>query len=167
VTPVLIVTFLVALQRLGELVIARRNTSRLLAAGAVEHGSLHYPLIVLLHAAWLVTLPLVVAADRWPDPFLLAFFIVLQALRVWVLLTLGERWTTRIITLEGAPPVRHGPYRFVRHPNYLIVALEFAALPLAFGAWLHALVFSALNTALLLLLRIPAENRAWASAPRR
>ena len=104
-TPVLIVTFLVALQRLGELVIARRNTSRLLAAGAVEHGSLHYPLIVLLHAAWLVTLPLVVPADRWPDPFLLAFFLVLQALRVWVLLTLGERWTTRIITVEGAPPI--------------------------------------------------------------
>jgi methyltransferase len=165
VSPVLLVTLLVALQRLGELVIARRNTSRLLAAGAVEHGRGHYPLLVLLHAAWLVTLPLVVPAERWPDPFWLTLFLVLQALRVWVLATLGGRWTTRIITMAGAPPVRHGPYRFLRHPNYLIVALEIAALPLAFGAWMHALLFSALNAALLLLVRIPAENRAWAAAP--
>ncbi len=78
---------------------------------------------------------------------------------------MGGRWTTRIITMAGAPPVRHGPYRFLRHPNYLIVALEIAALPLAFGAWMHALLFSALNAALLLLVRIPAENRAWAAAP--
>ena len=114
---------------------------------------------LVLNAAWLVTLPLVVAADRWPDPFLLAFFLVLQALRVWVLLTLGERWTTRIITLEGTPPVCHGPYRFVRHPNYLIVASEILVLPLAFGLPLFAVLFSGLN-ALVLWVRIRAEDAA-------
>lgn len=164
-SPVLLVTLLVALQRLAELVIARRNTRRLLAAGAVEHAPGHYPLLVLLHAAWLVSLPLVVPPDRWPDPLLLALFLVLQGVRVWVLATLGGRWTTRILILPGAPPVRHGPYRFLRHPNYWVVALEIAVLPLAFGARTHALAFTALNAALLLLVRIPAEERAWAAAP--
>ena len=148
-SPVLVVVLLVAAQRLGELAVAQRNTARLLAQGAVEHGRGHYPLIVLLHAAWLLTLPVVVPAGRWPDPWLLGLFILLQPLRLWVIASLGRRWTTRIIVLPGAPPVRSGPYRWLRHPNYLIVVAEIALLPLAFGAWGHALVFSILNAAML------------------
>lgn len=161
-SPVLAVVMLVAAQRLVELVIARRNTARLLAQGAIEHGRGHYPLIVLLHAAWLVTLPIVVQADRWPDPWLLGLFVLLQPLRAWVIASLGGRWTTRVIVPLAVPPVRRGPYRWLRHPNYWIVAAEIALLPLAFGAWPHALLFSLLNGAMLAW-RIRVEN---ASLPR-
>jgi methyltransferase len=163
VSPVLAVVALVALQRLAELAVARRNTRRLLARGAVEHGRGHYPLLVALHAAWLASLPLAVAADRWPDPILLGLYLLLQPLRVWTICSLGERWTTRIIVLPGAPPVRRGPYRWLAHPNYLIVAAEILLLPLAFGAWRLALLFTALNT-LALHIRIRAEDRALAAA---
>lgn len=159
-SPVLVVVLLVAAQRLAELAVARRNTARLLAQGAVEHGARHYPLIVLLHAAWLASLPLVVPAGRWPDPWLLGLFVLLQPLRVWVIASLGGRWTTRVIVSPGLPPLRRGPYRWLRHPNYLIVAAEIALLPLAFGAWALALVFSVLNAIVLLGIRIPCESRA-------
>lgn len=161
-SPVLAVTVLVALQRLTELVIARRNTSRLVAQGAVEHGAGHYPLIVLLHAAWLVSLPFAVPADRWPDPWLLGAYLLLQPARYWCIASLDGHWTTRILVVPGTSPVRRGPYRWLRHPNYLVVAVEIALLPLAFGAWFTALLYSALNGALLLGLRIPCEARAWA-----
>lgn len=161
-SPVLVVTVLVALQRLAELLVARRNTRRLLAQGAVEHGRGHYPLIVALHSAWLLGLPLAVAPDRWPDPLLLGLYALLQPLRVWTIRSLGGRWTTRIIVLPGAPPVRRGPYRWLRHPNYLIVAAEILLLPLAFGAWQLALIFTALNT-IALHVRIRAEDRALAA----
>lgn len=162
-SPVLVVTALVALQRLAELAVARRNTRRLLARGAVEHGRGHYPPLVALHAAWLLGLPLAVPPDRWPDPILLGLYLLLQPLRVWTISSLGERWTTRIIVLPGAPPVRHGPYRWLRHPNYLIVAAEILVLPLAFGAWQLALLLTLLNAALLRI-RIRAEDRALAAA---
>lgn len=158
-SPVLVVVLLVAAQRLAELAVARRNTARLLAQGAVEHGRGHYPLIVLLHTAWLLSLPLVVPADRWPDPWLLGLFILLQPMRVWVITSLGGRWTTQVIVLPGAEPLRRGPYRWLRHPNYLIVAAEIALLPLAFGAWAHALLFSVLNAAVLAW-RIRVEDAA-------
>lgn len=139
----------VALQRLGELVYARRNARRLLAAGGHEVGAGHYPLLVLLHGGWLAALFTLTPADAtvsWP---LFALFAALQAGRIWVIATLGRWWTARVITVPGAPLVRHGPYRHIRHPNYLIVAAEIAVLPLAFGqAWL-ALVFTILNLALL------------------
>lgn len=159
-SPVLVVVLLVAVQRLAELAVARRNTARLLAQGAVEHGAGHYPLIVLLHAAWLVSLPMVVPVDRWPDPWLLGLFVLLQPLRVWAIASLGGRWTTRVIVLPGVLPVRSGPYRWLSHPNYLIVATEILLLPLAFGAWRHALAFSLLNAIVLLGIRIPCESRA-------
>lgn len=155
---------LVVLQRLIELVYARRNTARLLARGAREVGRGHYPLLVLLHGGWLAALFLLLPADGpvfWP---LLALFGLLQLGRLWVLLTLGRFWTTRIVTLPGAPVIRSGPYRFCRHPNYLIVAAEIAVLPLAFGAWKIALVFSLLNAAVLLH-RIRVEDAAL--SPRR
>ena len=150
---------LVVIERLGELVVARRNTAWLLSQGAVETGRRHYPLIVLLHAGWLISLFLSVPADRAPDGWLLAGFFALQPLRYWVLLTLGRRWTTRIIVLPGAPPVASGPYRWLRHPNYAVVAGEILLLPLAFGAWELALGFSILNAAVLAH-RIRVENQS-------
>lgn len=154
-----IVILLVALQRLGELVLARRNTARLMAAGAVEHGAGHYPVIVGLHAAWLAVL--VVEAPGPVDAGWTGAFLVLQLLRVWVLATLGRYWTTRIIRLPSAPLVGAGPYRFLRHPNYLIVALEIPILPLALGVPWAAAGFGLANLAVLAW-RIRAENRALA-----
>jgi methyltransferase len=148
----------VTLQRLGELALARRNTARLRALGAIEAGAAHYPLIVALHAAWLAGLWLL-AWDVQPSLFWLAAFIVLQVLRIWVLATLGRRWTTRILVLPGAPLVRHGPYRFFAHPNYAVVVGEIAVLPLAFGLYWYALVFSLLNAAVMAV-RIRAETAA-------
>ena len=159
-----IVLILVAVQRLAELVYARRNTRRLLAEGAYESGAGHYPLLVGLHALWLVSLALFVPADRAPDWALLAVFVVLQGLRVWVLASLGRFWTARVITLPGAPLVRRGPYRWFRHPNYLVVAGEILVLPLAFGAWEIAVIFSLANAAILTL-RVRCEERAL--SPRR
>ena len=153
-----IILALVTLQRLGELAVARRNTKRLLARGAFEASPRHYPLIVAVHALWLLTLFWLAPgkAVSWP---LLALFLLLQAGRLWVLASLGERWTTRIIVLPGAPLVAKGPFRFVRHPNYLIVTAEIAVLPLAFGLWEAAFVFSLLNAAVLAI-RIKAEEKA-------
>jgi methyltransferase len=148
----------VTLQRLGELVLARRNTARLLARGGREAGADHYPLIVLLHAAWLAGLWLL-ALYQMPDLFWLAVFVVLQLLRVWVIATLGERWTTRIIVLPQAPLVAAGPYRFVSHPNYCVVAAEILVLPLVFGLVWYGVVFSVLN-GLVLWLRIRTEDAA-------
>jgi methyltransferase len=158
---VAVIVGLVALQRLGELVVATRNTRTLLNRGGVEHGARHYPLIVLLHAAWLVALLFLVPADAPISWFWLAVFLLLQALRLWVVASLGPYWTTRIITLPEAPLVRRGPYRFLRHPNYVVVAAEIAVLPLVFGAWRIALVFSLLNAAMLAW-RIHIEEQALA-----
>lgn len=158
-----IVVLLVALQRLLELAWARRNHQRLRVAGAREAGAGHYPLMVALHAAWLLALLLLVSDEAplsWP---LLGFFLLLQIGRVWVIASLGKWWTTRILVVPGAPLVRNGPYRWLRHPNYLIVAAEIAVLPLVFGAWRLALVFSLLNAALLAW-RIRVEERALAQA---
>ncbi len=156
---VLLLTF-VTVQRLGELVLARRNTRRLLARGAHEVGAEHYPLIVALHAAWLVGL-WCLGWDERVDPLWLAVYALLQVFRGWILASLGERWTTRIIVLPGEPLVRRGPYRFLPHPNYLLVAAEIAVLPLVLGQGWWALVFSVLN-ALVLWIRIRAEGRALA-----
>jgi methyltransferase len=155
---------LVLLQRLAEVAWARRNERRLLAAGGIEVGAAHYPLFFVLHGSWLAALWLLVPADArviWP---LLALFALLQAARVWVITSLGPYWTTRVITVPSAPLVRRGPYRWIKHPNYLVVAGEIAVLPMAFGAWEIALLFSVLN-ALLLSHRIRVEEAAL--APRR
>lgn len=157
-TPAVVILGLVTLQRLGELVLAEANTRALLAQGAKEEGRAHYPLIVAVHAAWLIGLWLL-AHDLPADPFWLGLFLLLQLGRVWVIATLGRRWTTRIIVLPGAPLIRTGPYRFVAHPNYVVVAGEILALPMAFGLWGYALVFTLLD-ALVLWLRIGTENRA-------
>jgi methyltransferase len=152
----------VTLQRLVELALARRNTARLVARGAVEHGAKHYPLMVALHAAWLLSL----WWFGWARDASLAFVIVyalLQVARVWVLATLGERWTTRILLLPGVAPIVSGPFRFVRHPNYAVVALELPCVSLALGLFWHALLFGVLNLAMLRH-RIQAEDTAYADA---
>jgi methyltransferase len=154
-----VVVLIVALQRLAELVLARRNTRRLLAAGGREAGAGHYPLLVLLHGAWLLALFTLVPAEAPANLWLLGLFVLLQAGRLWVIASLGRFWTTRIITLAEVPLVRRGPYRFLRHPNYAIVAAEIAVLPLAFGAWQIALGFSLVNLPLLAH-RIRIENAA-------
>ncbi len=151
-----IILALVTLQRLGELVLAHRNTRALLARGAYEIAPGHYPLIVAVHAGWLAVLWWLALGRpvSWP---LIGLFVLLQLGRLWVLATLGPRWTTRIIILPGAPLVAGGPFRFVRHPNYLVVAGEIAVLPLAFGLWQVALLFSLLN-AVVLAMRVRAEE---------
>ena len=149
---------LVTLQRAAELVVASRNTSRLRARGAAEVAPRHYPLVVAVHAAWLASL-WVFGHDRAVNLVALLLYLVLQGFRLWVMLSLGARWTTRIIILPGEPLVSAGPYRFLPHPNYAVVAGEIALLPLVLGlAWL-SLIFTVLNAAVLAI-RIRAENRA-------
>jgi methyltransferase len=156
---------IVALQRLLELLLSRRNERLLRSRGAVERGRGHYPLIVALHALWLLS-TLVEGILRgpalpayWPIP--LALFLLVQPLRYWAILSLGEYWNTRILVVPGAMLVRRGPYRYFKHPNYVVVAVEVLTLPLVFGAWITALVFSILNAALLFV-RVREENRALA-----
>jgi methyltransferase len=153
-----IILLLVTAQRLGELVLARHNTNRLLAKGAIEIGRGHYPLVVALHAAWLTAL-WIWGRDQDVNVLALIGFAVMQGLRLWVLATLGERWTTRIIVLPGSPLVTAGPYRYLSHPNYAVVVGEIALLPLALHLPWLALLFTILNAAVLLI-RIRVEARA-------
>jgi methyltransferase len=152
----------VVVQRAAELVFAAINTSRLRARGAVEVDARGYLWFVVLHIAWLTSLVVLVpveTAASWP---LLAIFAVLQLARLWVIATLGQRWTTRVIVPPGAKLIEGGPYRYLRHPNYAIVAAEIAVVPLAFGAIAIALAFSAINLALIRR-RIAIEDRALAA----
>lgn len=156
--PGIALLLFVTLQRIAELALSQRNMKQLLARGGYEVAPGHYPFMVALHAAWLALLWLL-----GPGPPIelvpLLIFVLLQIARAWVIATLGERWTTRIIVLPGEPLVTTGPYRWVNHPNYLIVAGEIFVLPLVFGLWQVALLFSLLN-ALILWVRIRAEDRA-------
>jgi methyltransferase len=154
---------LVGLQRLLELRLSRHHERLLRERGAVERGREHYSLMIALHVLWLVS-TLVEGILRspglpawWPIP--LALFLLVQPLRYWAIFSLGENWNTRILIVPGARLVGCGPYRYLRHPNYLVVAVEIATFPLIFGAWVTALVFSILNAALLYV-RVREENRA-------
>jgi len=163
--PAIALLVFVTFQRVAELGLAQANTKALLARGAYEVAPGHYPLIVLTHAGWLAALwwfapgrPVI-----WP---LVALFLLLQLARVWVIRTLGPRWTTRIIVLPGAPLITGGPFRFLSHPNYAVVVAELAVLPLAFGLWEVALIFSVLN-AIVLTIRVRAESAALAQSSSR
>lgn len=155
---------LVGGERIAELVVARRNAAVAMAQGAFEHGRGHYPVMVVLHIGFLLAcLAEVVLLERpflpwlgWPA---LVVVLLAQALRWWCIATLGHQWNTRVIVVPGAPRITSGPYRWMRHPNYVAVVLEIAALPLVHTAWLTALVFSVAN-AILLRERIRVENRA-------
>lgn len=162
---------LVAGARVVELVVARRHLRWLVERGGVEHGAGHYPVMVALHTVFLVACLVEVALlDRpflpwlgWPA---LAVLVAAHVLRWWCIAVLGQRWTTRVVVLPGEPLVTRGPYRWLRHPNYVAVALEILALPLVHTAWLTAVVFTVLDAALLLGVRIPVEERALAQASR-
>ena len=151
----------VTLQRLAELVWARHNTQRLLAAGAIEYGREHFPLMIGFHAVWLAGL-WALGYDEPVRPFFLGLFAVLQIARYWVLATLGRRWTIRVIVVPGEKLITGGPYRLLRHPNYAVVAGEIAVVPLALGMPIYALLFSIWNAAVLTV-RIRAENAALAT----
>jgi methyltransferase len=158
VTAAEFILALVTLQRAGELVLSHYNTRRLMARGAVEVAPRHYLLMVAVHAGWLISL-WVFGHDRPVNIAALLIYLMLQGLRFWVMRTLGPRWTTRIIVLPGESLVSAGPYRFLAHPNYAVVAGEIAVLPLVLGLPLAAVIFTVLNTAVLAI-RIRAENRA-------
>lgn len=157
-----LVAFLLA-QRLAELAFAQFNTGRLRAEGGIEFGAAHYPLMIVLHGSWLLAL-WALGHDRPIISVWLAVFVLLQVGRVWVIASLGRRWTTRVIVLPGSAPVGRGPYRWLKHPNYLIVALEIAVVPLALGLPWVALIFSLVNAGLVFYrIRIENEALAWAA----
>lgn len=162
----LLLILAVVAERAGELMLTRRNAARLASRGGVAAGDAHYPAMVVLHTALLIGAPLeVYLLSRpflpwlgWP---MLALVCATMALRYWAISTLGDRWTTRIFVVPGEPPVVGGPYRYLRHPNYLAVILEVAALPLVHTAWLTAGLGSLAN-AFVLRTRIRAEEAALA-----
>lgn len=147
----------IVVQRLGELVIAKKNTAALLERGAVEHGSWHYPIMVSMHTLWVVCL-IVLGYTQEVNFFWLALFAILQGFRVWILTSLGERWTTRIIVLDE-PLVLAGPFKYFRHPNYMLVIAEIVVAPMVLGLWEMAIIFSILN-AMMLFVRIREEEKA-------
>jgi methyltransferase len=153
---------LVTLQRIAELVLSYSHTRRLKARGAVEVAPRHYPLMVAVHAAWLISL-WALGHDQPIRMIALLVYLALQGLRFWVMRTLGERWTTRIIILPGERLVSAGPYRYLSHPNYAVVIGEIAVLPLVLGLPEIAVIFTILN-AMVLFIRISAENRALAAS---
>lgn len=164
VLPFLAILALVGLERVAELIVAKRNAAWSLAHGGVEHGREHYPVMVVLHTAFLLGIVAeVVLLDRPFVPALgvvcLVLAVLAQALRWWVIRTLGRRWNTRVIVIPGLAPIEGGPFRWLRHPNYLAVVTEGIVLPLIHGAWITALTFTVLN-ALLLRERIRVEDRA-------
>ncbi len=160
-SPLYLVVGVLVLQRLVELAISRRNHRALAARGAIEFGRRHYPVLVAVHAGWLLALLATIDPQTPVSIPLLAIFVLLECGRVWVVVTLGSRWTTRIMVLPGARRIRTGPYRYLNHPNYLIVCGEIAVVPLMFGAWTLAVIASALNL-LALRTRIQVENKALA-----
>ena len=163
-TPASIILLFVALQRGFELIYSARNTARIRQRGGIESGRGHYPFMVLLHAAWLLAIAVGVTRDPVVRLLPLTIFAALQILRVWVIVTLGPFWTTRVLSVPGDPLVRRGPYRYLRHPNYVIVIGEIAALPLVFGQVVNSVIFSILNLAMIAW-RIRIENAALALRP--
>lgn len=150
----------IIVQRLSELVIAERNTAALMARGAVEYGAEHYPAMVAMHSAWILCL-VSFGFNQPVNMGWLAVFALLQVFRVWILATLGQRWTTRIIVL-AEPLVKKGPFRFLNHPNYALVIAEIIVAPLVLGLTWVAVVFTVAN-ALMLYVRISVENKALVS----
>jgi len=153
----------VVVQRILELRLAQANLRWAISQGAREYGREHYPLFFLLHLGWMLGWLLEGLARQQLSPIWwlwLAVFVLAQGLRYWAIQSLGRYWNTRIIIVPGAKKIAGGPYRYLRHPNYLAVALELLSLPLIFNAWITALAATLLNAWLLLTVRIPAEEKA-------
>lgn len=161
---VVALAILIAGERVLELRLADRNRKVMLARGAEESGRGHYRFVVLLHSLWFVAW---IVEAVWRGPNLhplwltwLVLFLLAEVLRYWCIKTLGVHWNTRILVLPGAPAVHSGPYRFLNHPNYVAVVIDLFSVPMIFNAWVTALVFTILNLALLVFVRIPAEEQA-------
>ena len=157
------VLLIVVTQRSVELLISRRNAIRLMASGGTEHGASHYIFIVAIHVAWIASMYFFIPADQPATIPLIFLFFAIQLMRVWVIVSLGRHWTTRVITVPGHVLVDRGPYRWLRHPNYVVVMLEIVLLPIAFDAWQIAVIFGLLNGSVLAY-RIRIENAALAIA---
>lgn len=158
-TATLLFLGFIVIQRLSELVIAKRNTAKLLAKGAYEVGAAHYPVMVAMHSAWIGCL-LIFGYDETVAVGWLAVFAILQVFRVWILGSLGSRWTTRIIILEE-PLVVRGPFKYFSHPNYMLVVAEIVVAPMVLGLVWVAVLFTVLNAAMLWV-RIGVEHKALA-----
>jgi len=163
----LLLIIAVAMERVAELVVSKRNLKWALAHGGQESGFGHYPFMVVLHTGLLVACVLEAAFRSFNAALgwsMLVIVLMAQALRWWCITTLGTRWNTRIVVVAGLPLIDRGPYRWLRHPNYIAVAAEGIALPLVHSGWITAVVFTVVNAVLLLVIRIPAENVAMAVA---
>ena len=162
ITPIVIT--IVVIQRLSELLLARKNYRWAISHGGVEIGAGHYWLFFVLHGGWLLSLVIECLflspqpSSWWP--YFLVMVITAQFLRYWAIATLGYRWNTRIIVFDRMSAIDSGPYRYLKHPNYIAVALEIFFIPALLGAWYSAIFFTVLNALLLLLIRIPIEERA-------
>ena len=161
-TPLYWLLAFIVVQRLAELALARRNTKNLLARGGREVGAGHYRVMVAIHTGWIAAMAVFIPAAAPPWWPALGLFGLLQAGRIWVIWSLGQFWTTRVITLDDAPLITRGPYRVTRHPNYAVVVAEIAILPLIFSAWEISVIFSVLNL-IILRYRIRVEEGALAS----
>ena len=162
VTPYLLLLAALAAERIFELWLSRRNARLQKARGAVEAGAGHFPAMALIHTLFLASCALEGSRRPFPGAVGVAALVVAllsQALRYWAIHTLGPRWNVRVLVVPGDPPIARGPYRYLHHPNYVAVAAEMVSVPLIHGAWVTALVFSALNAAVLSV-RIRVENRA-------
>lgn len=163
-SPLHLLLVLAIVQRLSELRVSKRNDRKLREKGAIEFGKDHYPAIVALHTLWFVVMIAeIVVLSRPVNPFwpvLVPIWFAAQGLRYWTLRTLGDRWTTRVLVLQGETPITGGPFKYIRHPNYLAVIVEILVLPLIFSCYITAVTFSLVN-AILLTIRIRTEGRAW------
>lgn len=152
------------LQRLSELVVAKKNEKWLRASGAIEYGKTHYPLIVLLHSLFIGSM----IGEFWVrpnsnfDPIFFILFIILLSLKIWIIRSLGKYWNTKILRIPGSPPIQKGLYKYVRHPNYIIVICEFIVVPMVFHLYYTAVIFTLLN-AIILSIRIKVENAVWSN----
>lgn len=169
-TAFVVLVAVVGVERLAELVVSKRNAAWSLARGGVETGRGHYPVMVVLHTGFLVAMLVEAVVRRpvvpgWLAWSMLVLVLAAQGLRWWCIAVLGRRWNTRVIVVPGWPPVGTGPYRWLRHPNYVAVVVEGIALPLVHAGWMTAAVFTVANAALLTV-RIRAENAALAGLPR-
>ncbi len=145
------------IQRLGELLHAKRNSARLLSEGATEYGAEHYHYFILLHGSWIIVMAMLAKPDHALNPYIFSAFFLSQIVRFWTLVSIGRWWSTRIISAPHFPRVRKGPYKFLAHPNYAVVVLEIAIIPLLLGLWWAAILFSLFN-AILLRHRIRIEE---------
>lgn len=152
------------LQRLSELYIARKNEKWLLSQGAVQYGQNHYPFIVALHTLFIVSIitEYILRGQPLISWFFLAIFIAVLLFKYWALSSLGKYWNTKIYRIPGVYPVKKGPYKFLKHPNYMQVVCEIAIIPLVFHLYYTAIIFTVLN-AIMLTVRISVENKVWAS----